>query len=249
MAVNPLLLYSQRSFGLLTQQIDTGSDTPASRSLVVFNPTVVAVTGRAILAVDIPWYRSVPFPLVEVRDVATGRVVLNEIDNLHWALGTDTNTEVGDDKERLRFFMKLSVENVPANGYATYLATFCDDPADAPPYDLPTLRTDLIVVEDGFHGGELPPRGAFVSSSIPGLVVYVTKPLASCPNSVRVTVANNGRSAATGGVLTFAAPVLRVTRAIGKGTKTPLAPPIDGISLPLPRIGPGSALNLDVDVA
>jgi len=244
--LNPLALYSQRRFERLAEQIDTGQDSDLSRGLIVFNPAPVAVSGRAILPVDMPWRRSEPFPPVNVRELASGQVVQHEIDGVHWSSLGDTEVSVYTDRMRLRFLLIVCVEAVPANGYATYIAMFGDGAEDTPRYDTSPCRPELVVVECRSHAGILPCRGALVLTDDRNLVVTVSEPSPANLSVVGVTVANNARVAAIDKHLTFAAPVVRVASNDTGATVTPL---VDGTTLTLPRIAPGDALKLDIEIS
>jgi hypothetical protein len=230
----------------LAEQIDTGQDNELSRSLIVFNPSSVAVNGRAILPVDMPWRRSEPFPSVNVRELATGQIVQHEIDGVHWSSLGDTEVSVQTDKMRLRFLLIVCVEAVAANGYATYVAMFGDAVAETPRYDTSPCRPELIVVECRGHAGMLPCCGALVSTDDRYLVVSVSEQSSANLSVVGVTVANNARVAVIDKHLTFAAPVVRV---VSMETGAAVTPLVDGTTLTLPRIGPSDALKLDVEIS
>lgn len=244
-SINPLALFAQRKFAQLSEVVDTGPDSDIKRSLVIFNPTTVPVTGRAIFPVDMPWRRGEQFPFIAVREMQTDHVVLHEIDGVQWS-SFPAAENADADKLRLRFLMAISVSDVPANGYATYIASFEDDTDQAPKYERPVFRPDLVVVESRGHGGALPGRGALVRADDRKLIVYVGEPPAQSDNVVPITVANNLRETAVDRRLSFAAGVGRATR-LGSAQSAALV--VDGDTLILPPIRAGEALKLLVETS
>ena len=144
-------------------RIDTGTAKPeTTRALVVFNITDEPLSGAAMFEASMAWPVNELMPFIAVTDM-DGTPTASDIPDL--AEGPDPEGRV--DYRLVAFQLRFAVQDVPANGWRTYLAYMSGD-YDAPdegavpdPEAVGELTAGLEIVETGRHGGDLPPVGTF----------------------------------------------------------------------------------------
>ncbi len=138
----------------IAERIHTGMDSPeSSRALVVFNQTEQSLSGVAVFHAAMSWPRGVPLPPVVVTD--EGNTVPSAVRDM--TKGPDAKGR--PDRCQLRFSLCFAVSDVPANGWRTCIAAYCEASSLALEDFVET--PGLVVVETTRHGGDLPPVGNF----------------------------------------------------------------------------------------
>lgn len=143
----------------LAERIHTGLNDPeSSRALIVFNSSGEEYSGVAIFHADMAWPVGVSLPPIVVRE-REGAVVASVL--TAWQEGPDAKGRA--DHRQIAFDLRFGVQNVPAHGWRTYIASYEEVPTVSFPADVTGLAAGVIVVETQRHAGDLPPVGRFVS--------------------------------------------------------------------------------------
>jgi hypothetical protein len=138
-------------------RINTGTENPdTSRALVVFNSSDQPLSGVAVYEASMTWpiNHNVPFVAISEFD---GSTVASDMPDM--AEGPDPKGR--DDHRLLAFQIRFAVQDVPANGWRTYIASFADELFPPDPEGLDVGTVDLTVIETTRHGGDLPHIGTF----------------------------------------------------------------------------------------
>lgn len=141
----------------IAERIDTGeADPQASRALVVFNVTERALSGTTVFRANMAWPKSLSLPPILLTDSAGHGVpcAVSEINE-------SPDKKGRADHCHLSFALRFTVQDVPAQGWRTFIASYADASPILPP-DLADAETPgLIVIETLPHAGDLPANGTF----------------------------------------------------------------------------------------
>ena len=140
----------------IADRINTGTEnSDASRALVVFNLTNNPLSGVAVFHADMSWQAGKPLLPVVVRD-KRGPVASRITD---MSEGPDSRGRA--DRVRLVFDLRFRVQDVPSQGWRTYIAEYASQPAPEMLDELSPKMPGVVVVETLRHEGDLPPVGTF----------------------------------------------------------------------------------------
>ena len=137
----------------VAERVNTGAADPeTSRALVVFNRTDRPLAGTAVFRADMAWPRDTPLPPVVIRELG-GEVVPSALTDRHE--GPDRKGRA--DRRQVAFALRFAVQEVPPQGWRTYIAAYTDTPASDTAEVLADATPGLEVIETLRHGGDLPP--------------------------------------------------------------------------------------------
>jgi hypothetical protein len=134
-------------------QIDTGiSDPETSRALIVFNHTDRSLDGAAVFRAEMAWPADTSLPPVVISELGGAAVpsVLTD-----WHEGPDQKGRAAH--RHISFVLRFAVQDVPAQGWRTYIATYSDTLGPVLPETQFENTPGLVVVETLRHEGSLPP--------------------------------------------------------------------------------------------
>ncbi len=138
-------------------RINTGTENPeTSRALVVFNSTDEAQSGVVVYEASMTWPTNHLVPFIAVSEL-DGATVASDVPDM--AEGPDPKGR--EDHRLLAFQLRFAVQDVPANGWRTYIASLADELFPPDPEGLDVETANLDVIETTRHGGDLPPIGTF----------------------------------------------------------------------------------------
>ena len=140
----------------IAERINTGAaDSTTSRALVVFNQTDQPLSGTAVFHAAMSWPLETPLPPIVVTDFDG-----NSIPCLVTEFSDGPDRKGRADQRHLAFALRFAVQDVPAQGWRTYIASYAAQPSAETTTWLPSDTPGLLVVETLPHSGDLPPNSA-----------------------------------------------------------------------------------------